>query len=455
MNQRSRIQYPYRITVSVFLCLCLVLTACKAEGNVPINQWNELDLPPDISELELTAEKLEIWWDDGFGVPHDRYALEHLKQQYSATTFDVQEFTFSYIDTSQKALFNMLRTKSSPDLMVFDSRLLPLLIDIGYLDSINVSTGYYEMDASVIEQIRSVAPDGELYAMPYGYSPAALLFNKEIFDEMEVEYPRDGMTWEEVLELGRRVFNPSKWSGLLVNDYDLITSQLSLQLIHRDTRQVDFESDAWERLESFVTELKLLESEDKRGKLGRITAFANGRAAMLAVPLFDNARVESTTGLYTRVMQQDGISDVRWDVVGIPVFDDGLSLAPARPMLMIGIPRAGLNKNDALIAMQYLLSTHVQTENTRQGLISPRVDVELEEFAKELDFLSGKNKHAFIRSEQSGKFDLSLDNIPLLDLLIELKTIEGAKEEIKTEVPQYMDLRNRLIEEVKGKYGWE
>jgi len=457
----GKVSYP--IVMVVILCLGIILSACKADRNKSLN---ELDLPPDLSEMELSADRLEIWWDDRFGVPYDEYALGHLRRKYTETTFDVRNFHFFmnvHSSTGESDLFHMLRTKPSPDLIVFDIQLLPLLIESGYLDPIHISTGYYDMDSSVIEQIRSIASDGELYAMPYGYSPSALIYNKAIFDEMEVEYPRDGMTWDEVFELAGRVADQSRWNALDVSNYDLVTSQLSLRLINPSTQQIDFESESWMKLEEFFTQLKSLQSQDReeKEKYNRMTAFANGRTAMLAGLLFDD--MSNTKGLYNRATEY-GLSDVDWDIVRFPVFDDGL--APAKHMLLIGVPRAGVNKDDALIAMKYLLSHEVQDGHTRKGLISLRADMAPEVFAEELDFMIGRSKRAFIHPAPVGRFDPDLDSLPVIDLKIDSSidlplsypaehAIAWIKEETTAELRQYMDIRQRLIEELKGKYGWE
>jgi ABC-type glycerol-3-phosphate transport system substrate-binding protein len=443
--------------------LILILSACTDKAND--DSWNDLDLLPDISEMELTAERLEIWWDDVFGLPYDLYAKGYLTKQYAKTAFDVKTFTFNQFGPNPAKvtndLFHMLRTEPSPDLIVFDSRYLPLLIDIGYLEPVKVNAGYYEMDSSVIARIRDMAPDGELYAMPYGYSPAGLLYNKEIFDEMEVEYPRDGMTWKEILELARKVDDRSRWEALLVSDYDLVASQLSLRLINPDTQEADFESEAYKRLEEIAFELKSL--QDYKRTTPKITAFSEGKAAMLAVLFFSNL-IESTEGLYDRVMR-NGAPDFEWDVVRIPVFDDGK--APANPMLLIGVPRPSLNKTDALIAMQFLLSKPVQEANTRKGFVSLRADMNPEEFAVELDFLADKNKQSLLRpASEAGTYDPDLDFLPVIDIKInsimripahnseDIKNaVEHARSEINEEIRMYMDRRSRLIEDVRGKYG--
>src|SRR5690606_21918720 len=125
---------------------------------------------------------------------------------------------------------------------------------------------------------------------------------------------------------------------------------------------------------------------------------------------------------YNRAVQ-GGISDVEWEVARFPVFDDGLSLAPASHMLLIGVPRSGLNKNDSLITMRYLLSKKVQTINTRKGLISLRADMASEEFAEDLDFMTNKRKHAFIHPGPVGTFDPDMESLPIVSKRLELSFV--------------------------------
>src|SRR5699024_4737706 len=52
----------------------------------------------------------------------------------------------------------------------------------------------------VIEYIRSRSA-GKLYALSPTFTNAALFYNTELFDEYNIEYPHNQMTWQEVIEL--------------------------------------------------------------------------------------------------------------------------------------------------------------------------------------------------------------------------------------------------------------
>src|SRR5690606_36937033 len=45
--------------------------------------------------------------------------------------------------------------------------------------------------------------DGKLVSLPLSIQVSVLFYNKDIFDRFAVDYPRDGMTWEEVKDLAK------------------------------------------------------------------------------------------------------------------------------------------------------------------------------------------------------------------------------------------------------------
>lgn len=46
--------------------------------------------------------------------------------------------------------------------------------------------------------------DGHIYGMPKDYDGIGLFYNKAIFDEMGLAYPKDGMSWDELLDLAKK-----------------------------------------------------------------------------------------------------------------------------------------------------------------------------------------------------------------------------------------------------------
>ncbi|MDF2659378.1 MAG: family 1 extracellular solute-binding protein, partial [Paenibacillus sp.] len=54
-------------------------------------------------------------------------------------------------------------------------------------------------DPKMLDTIKSYAPKGEIYYLPYNVLAFALHYNKDIFDKFGVPYPKENMTWNEAI----------------------------------------------------------------------------------------------------------------------------------------------------------------------------------------------------------------------------------------------------------------
>ncbi|MDQ0063150.1 hypothetical protein J2T14_005372 [Paenibacillus harenae] len=282
---------------------------------------------------------------------------------------------------------------------------------------------------------------------------------------MNVPYPTDGMTWEDITVLAENVSNPKKWSALDIADYDLAASQLSLRLFDPETERVDYELDAWTEMEHFVKKLNSLQSEEKRDgkspKNSSMSAFASGRTAMVAGSLYDDTQLKQ--GFYDQESNLT-MNHVEWDAVSYPVFSDEKLLAPAKQTLYIGVPGAAMNKEEAYKVMIYLLSEEVQADNMRKGLASLRTDSVsiVDQFGESSSLLSGKSTASFFKTTtQAGAFEPSLDDyfgmgqrleeVVSSSTFLADQTLQGAKENLRSEISDYWNKRSRFIEEMRSK----
>ena len=49
------------------------------------------------------------------------------------------------------------------------------------------------------------AGGGKLYALAPTFSSSALIYNKKMFQDAGVDFPKDGMTWDETFDLSKRL----------------------------------------------------------------------------------------------------------------------------------------------------------------------------------------------------------------------------------------------------------
>jgi multiple sugar transport system substrate-binding protein len=72
-----------------------------------------------------------------------------------------------------------------------------------------------------VDSIKKLSKDGKLDAVPdkanFPYALHGMIYNKDIFDKFGVPYPKDNMTWDQVIELARkmnRTDNGVKYYGI-------------------------------------------------------------------------------------------------------------------------------------------------------------------------------------------------------------------------------------------------
>lgn len=422
----------------------VLLSACTPESG----KNEEIDLSPQTDEMELQADYFHIWWDDSFGAPYETLMKPHLANAFGETRFDAFGFMRPFYNPSTKTrdLFQELLRKPSPDLIVFDSMYLSFFIESNYLAPVDHLEPYLAVEDAALEEVRTVAPDFSLYAIPYGESVYGLFYNKTLFDLMDVPYPRDGMTWDETFQLASQVKKPMSWVALDVDNFSLVASQIPLRL-------ADFDEESWLKWDQFVAQF-LRQREGEAWSNG-IWYFYEGKVAMVAASLMDY-----THSYLNNVSGDLRLSKVDWDVVSFPVFSAEQPVAPARRMLLLGVPRMAENKEDAFKIIRRLLTEPVQRENMRLGLLSVRDDADAwaEEFGAA--YWSDKSTSFLSRSIPTGKYDYGLDKQSIHQLATEISfnvddrwdwTLRWDQDSVRRKVMEYRGKRADVIGQLREK----
>lgn len=223
---------------------------------------------------------------------------------------------------------------------------------------------FLNLDSAVLKTTRLYAPDLQLYALPLGEVKTALFYNKNIFNEMNVRYPSDGMTWDKVKDLAYQLTNPERWASLIIDNMGIVASQLHINEYEFTPDELDLSSEPWIKMESFIESLKGTGSS----VIERPKAFGRGEAAMYVGPIFSAGLLDP----------HDKPTIDNWDVVSHPIFDDGQYYEPATEIVYVGIPRRSVQKEIAMEIINFLFSKEMQTEYMRLGLSSFGMDIDEE-----------------------------------------------------------------------------
>jgi len=161
-------------------------------------------------------------------------------------------------------LKEVMQGANPPDVVMFDLHQMSQLITDNMLAPLDPLIAKDKFDTAdivpaVIDGIKAASTDGKLYALSPMFSSSALVYNKKMFDEAGVPYPTDGMTWEQMFDLARRLtkgegetkvhgFNfYSQAHGDLFSMSWAYTQPLQLRVWDDKGEKMMVDSDEWEK----------------------------------------------------------------------------------------------------------------------------------------------------------------------------------------------------------------
>jgi multiple sugar transport system substrate-binding protein len=228
---------------------------------------------------------------------------------------------------------------------------------------------------------RSIAAsEGKLYSLPFNSNDWVLLYNKDIFDQFGVEYPVDGMTWDEAYEKAKlltRQSGETTYKGFQMNPAHYLTfNQLAEPALDPSEDKASMTTDGWVKL---VNNIKRF-FEIPGNQLVKTNQFSKGNVAMI-VDTLENA-----------IKIIDNNKSIRFDISSVPVFPE-MPFNKFQPNTNgMFITKQSAHKDLAFQVMAYLLSPEYQVELSKQGVMSPLSNEAIQlSFGKNLPEWAGKH----------------------------------------------------------------
>lgn len=163
----------------------------KQAGNAPKEKAEPVDLIV-YSDSGGTVEEFDALYGAAFKQKFPQYNVKYLMKQQGGTLRD-------------------LLASGQPIDIIYDSigSIPGSVIDngLGYdMSGLIKEAGVdlSRLEPTMVDAMRALSKNG-LYGLPVRYATMLLYYNKDIFDKFGVEYPVDGMTWEETIALGNRL----------------------------------------------------------------------------------------------------------------------------------------------------------------------------------------------------------------------------------------------------------
>jgi multiple sugar transport system substrate-binding protein len=295
---------------------------------------------------------------------------------------------------SEQKMDQLVTAGELPDFISFSLGSFWDLKSYGLISDMAPLMKKYRFDESrfipgVLESVRSYSEGGEMPFLPFELNSNVLFYNKAIFDKFGVSYPRDGMTWEELYELARKVSrkeNGTEYKGFIFQHQNLVwKNQLGLPFVDPKTNKAAVNTPEWKKWLDVMGGFYFLPNNDYKN-----------------VSFYKDQTVAMWTGanIVSSVIEASASTGLSWDVVSLPQFSGGTSGGTQMIAPFYAIPPGSKHKDEAFQVISYLLSEEVQVAKARQGKV-PIVNspAATQSFAADLKGVSGKNMGAFLKDK--------------------------------------------------------
>ncbi|MEK3890004.1 ABC transporter substrate-binding protein [Bacillus sp. FSL K6-3431] len=235
-----------------------------------------------------------------------------------------------------------------------------------------------------LDSLRAKDKEGRLLGLPYEIIYYALFYNKDIFDLFGQPYPTDNMTWDEAIELAKKVTgerNGVNYRGLDLANPGVPLMQLAVNKSDPETGEVLLDQPEFSKYLELIDKITATSGSDNE-------AFFNG----------ERFATENTTAMLVEFIQglnwwqnNEGLNDA---VAPLPVWADGpaVSHRPDGGIIPLSISPYSEQKDAAFDVITYFTENEYQTWASRNGIGPSSGNTEvLDEFFQGYESTHDKN----------------------------------------------------------------
>lgn len=385
----------YKSAMIAFGALAMVVSACGGGGTGTGQSGGDNGAAaPEKPKEPITLRMLQ----DGATISDEEFAnliAAPVKQKFPHITVEMVRR-----GKGETSVESMLASGSFPDFLfavyprITEHRGLGTVQDMTEL----IQTQKLDLnryDAAALETSR-VYGDGKIYAIPFSLNFLAFFYNRDLFDQFGVSYPKEGITWDQTITLARsfsRTVAGVSYKGVMLPGITDLSTQLVLPRVDAATKKAAIGSDGWRKVFDVIKA-----ANDIPGNQNPVhnDFLVNQTLAML--PSYD-ARFAALEKIYGTA------DDFKWDITQFPSFagHPNRSLASSGHFLMMS--SLTKHKEEVLEVIKLLTSDEVQNLITEHGrFTSLKSEAIRNRYGVNMKSMQGKNISVVFKSEFAPPF---------------------------------------------------
>lgn len=403
VNGQWMTKKAFTLLVGSFLLLAIVLGGCsgsnsepEANSSSPETQSsaptsNSASAPATSNPGPAETPAQEITLKVYTTTPQefeDRFT-DALKEKFPHITFENMPHDLGYVPGLQQLIIS----NDIPDLLMFNNGSMDNLLPLKLLEDLNPyfkkNNVQLNMIPGVANSVTSYSATGEFLVLPLSHQPEVLVYNKEIFDRFGLNYPQDGMSWDQVYDLAvklTRTMDQVDYMGFDYLNYIWFNNQLSLPIVDPETNKSTFNTSEWKLwIENFYRFYQI------PGNPFITNPSANGKFVTER-----NVAMVATQDLWA--LDELYTSEIDWDMVTMPTFNERPETGSQIAFFGAAMSNTNHYKDQTSQVIAYMLSDEYQQALSEGGLvpISNNPDV-IKHFGVNEPHLQGKNTQALFK----------------------------------------------------------
>ncbi len=363
-NRRTLIYCSTRLRqLFLFLPLVLLLVSCNSGQPVPPSS------PPSGSPIPSSTHPVTItftYWGDPWEVDINEKLVKVF--QVDHPEIKVEMLHTSYGEYFQKA-DEWLAAETTPDVMFFD--FVPVYASKGALENLSpyIARDNFDIGDFYSGLLQYHTYKGQLYGLPRDNDTKVIFYNKDLFDNAGLPYPKSGWTWDD---LRKDAIKLTKTSGNDRTQYGFAYEpgewwRLWVWQNGGETYDNDFAP-----TKTLLDSPKAVEAVQWLADLtnvDRVTPPYDVQKTSLGIgELFSQGKLAMAFGNHALVPAFASIPGLKWDIIGLPQKQKRLNVAGGSGYV---IPARSKNKEASWVFLKWLESPKGQAIFTETGVIVP------------------------------------------------------------------------------------
>ncbi|TMV52835.1 extracellular solute-binding protein [Paenibacillus mesophilus] len=381
----------------------------------------------------------------------DQYIAKSVKSKFPHVTINY----VSAKSTNASELEQMLASGDKADIIFTSNYSLPVVIKMGLAETLDESMKKAgvkpdRFEPSVVDALAKYGAAGNTYAVPFSLNFAALLYNKDIFDRFGVPYPKEMSTWDDILEMSKkltRMDGATQFRGIIMPSIKQVGDQLSLAYADKEKHKATIHNDEWKKVFEFMAPFYEIPGASDGGKTpAALKTFTEERSVAMNAEWISNA-----IGPLAE-LEKNG-KPMSWGMTTYPSFKGSPGVGRAVDFHLMTVSKTSKHKELVFEILKDLTSEEVQTTITKNGRLTVlNNDVIKNQFGGELAIMKGKDLPAALKSKPARMATpTDYDVISSTFLAQGLSSMLANKKDLNTALRDAQEAADKKIAEERAK----